>query len=294
MTHDVYQAVTDRIIAMMESGPGEFVMPWTSQGASGKPLRITGEAYKGINVLLLWASAAERGYTGTTWMTYKQAQELGAHVRKGEKSTEVVYAATHAVEQEQRDEAGNPTVKSIPFLKRYWVFNVDQIDGLPDRFHPAPIVRDPIQLHEQSERFFAATGATVRHGGGAAFYAPGADVIQLPAPEAFRDRVAYGSTKAHEFIHWTGAKCRLEREYGKRFGDAAYAFEELVAELGAAFLCADLGLSAEPRQDHAAYLASWLEILKGDKRAIFTAASAAQKACEFLHDYQQTAQEIAA
>jgi len=169
-------------------------------------------------------------------------------------------------------------------MKGYTVFNVEQIDGLPSRYTvPAESAREPLKLIEEAETFFAQTGAVFRHGGSRAFYATSQDVIQLPPAEAFRDAESYAAIKAHELVHWTGHASRMEREFGKRFGDKAYAFEELVAELGAAFLCADLGVTLEPREDHAAYLASWLEVLKEDRRAIFSAAAHAQRAADFLH-----------
>jgi antirestriction protein ArdC len=178
--------------------------------------------------------------------------------------------------------------REIPFMKGYTVFNVEQIEGLPDRYTAKSEPKgEPLQLIEAAERFFAATGATFRHGGNMAYYAPGPDLIQLPPPEAFTDAESYAAVKAHELTHWTKHEHRLNREFGrKRFGDHAYAREELVAELGAAFLCADLGITPEPREDHAAYLAHWLEVLREDKRAIFSAAAHAQRAVDYLHSLQ--------
>jgi antirestriction protein ArdC len=218
-------------------------------------------------------------------MTYRQADALGAHVRKGEHGSLVVYADRY--KKTEANERGEEVEREIPFMKAYTVFNVEQIDDLPARYVPAPVqLPEPLRLIEEAETFFAATGATFRHGGNRAFYAPSQDVIQLPPAESFRDAQSYAATKAHELIHWTGHQSRTAREFGKRFGDSAYAREELVAELGAAFLCADLGLSAEPREDHAAYLAHWLKVLQEDKRAIFSAAAHAQRAADFLHARQ--------
>ena len=180
----------------------------------------------------------------------------------------------------------------MTFMKGYTVFNVEQIDGLPaDLYHPPAPIEDghTVALIEEAEDFIARTGAVIHHGGNRAFYAPASDHIQMPPPQAFRDAESYTAIKAHELVHWTGHPVRMARTFGKRFGDRAYAFEELVAELGAAFLCADLAIAPEPREDHAAYLASWLRVLKEDKRAIFTAASHAQKAADFLHGLQELA-----
>lgn len=214
-------------------------------------------------------------------MTYKQADELGAHVRKGEHGALVVYADRFT--KTETNDKGEELERQIPFMKGYTVFNVAQIEGLPEHYYgkPAPLP-EPLRLIEAAESFFAATGAEFRHGGNRAFYAPAGDFIQLPPPEAFRDAESYAATKAHELVHWTGHPSRLAREFGKRFGDTAYAREELVAELGAAFLCADLALTPEPREDHAAYLDHWLTILKEDKRAIFSAAAHAQRAADHL------------
>ena len=189
---------------------------------------------------------------------------------------------------------GEDIERQISFMKGYTVFNVEQIDGLPAQYRPAPSPPLPaLALHQAAEGFFAATGATVHHGGNRAFYAPARDFIQLPPAETFKDAASYAATKAHELIHWTGHASRNAREFGKRFGDDAYAFEELVAELGAAFLCADLGITPEIRDDHAAYLDHWLQVLKQDKRAIFSAASHAQRAADYLQGLQQAEQQAA-
>jgi antirestriction protein ArdC len=176
-------------------------------------------------------------------------------------------------------------------MKGYVVFNVEQIEGLPAKYaEPVATPSEPVTLHEAAEAFFAATGAKFCYGGNRAFYAPSGDFIQLPRPDAFRDAESFAATKAHELIHWTGTATRNAREFGVRFGDRAYAFEELVAELGAAFLCADLGITPEVREDHAAYLACWLEVLKDDKRAIFSAAAHAQRAVDYLQALQPASQ----
>ncbi len=283
---NLYARVTDRIVADLEAGVLPWLKPWTGgqTGASvNRPLRHNGEPYSGINVLLLWGDAIDKGFSASTWMTYRQAAALGAQVRKGEKGSLVVYADRYT--KDETGESGEAVERCIAFLRAYTVFNVEQIDGLPERYRPAPVVQTPaLQPIAAAEDFFAASGAVFRHGGDQAYYVPSADLIQLPRAEAFRDAESYAATKAHELIHWTGHEKRLARRFSKRFGDDAYAVEELVAELGSAFLCADLGVTPEPRPDHASYLAHWLAVLKADKRAIFTAAAQAQKAAELLHD----------
>jgi antirestriction protein ArdC len=246
-----------------------------------------------VNVLLLWGDAISKGFSSSTWMTYKQAQELGGQVRKGECGSLVVFA--DSITTTEDNGKGEEVERRIPFMKGYTVFNIEQIDGLPALYgqEPSPALA-PLALHQGAEEFFAKTGATFRHGGNQACYSPASDVIRLPPPAAFRDPESYAATKAHELIHWTGHVSRCTRELGKRFGGRAYAFEELIAELGAAFLCADLGITPEIREDHGAYLAHWLAVLKEDKRAIFTAATHAQRAADFLQGLQDIATRTAA
>lgn len=280
---DLYTRVTDQIVSHLEAGVKPWTQPWQSpQGAVSRPLRHNGEPYTGINVLTLWCSSMERGFSAPMWMTFNQALELGGAVRKGEKGSLVVFASS--INKTEEGSNGEKQERNIPFLKSYTVFNVEQIDGLPDRYHSkVEIVSNPDQRLADVEAFFAATGATVGYGGDRAYYAPGPDVIQMPTFEAFRDAHGYYATLAHECTHWTSHKSRLDRSFDQqKWGDEGYAREELVAELGAAFLCADLGVALEDRADHASYLASWLKVLKNDKRAIFTAAAHAQRAVEFL------------
>jgi len=228
----------------------------------------------------------EAGFSSPHWMTFKQAQELGAHVCKGERGNPVVYANTMTKTEEGAD--GAEEEKTIPFLKTYSVFNAEQIEGLPAHYYarPEPVV-DRAQRIEHAESFFATTGADIRHGGGRAFYSGGSDHVQMPPFECFRSPESYYATLAHELTHWTKHKSRLDREFGhKKWGDEGYAREELVAELGAAFLCADLALTPQAGADHAAYIQSWLKVLKEDKRAIFSAAAHAQRAADFLNGLQ--------
>jgi len=222
-------------------------------------------------------------------MTFKQAKELGGHVREGEKGSPVVYASSFKKREET--EAGEEIEAEIPFLKEYTVFNACQVEGLPERFYELPEQpKEQLERIEQADAFFAATGADIRTGGNKAYYAIGEDFIRMPPFECFVDAESHAATLAHELTHWTRHKSRLGREFGqKRFGDEGYAMEELVAELGSAFLCADLSITPEVRGDHAGYIASWLKVLKEDKRAIFTAASYASKALDFLHGFQPDA-----
>ncbi|SMD07192.1 ArdC family protein [Primorskyibacter flagellatus] len=294
MKKDIYQDVTNKIIADLEQGELTWLKPWNSGNMEGriiKPLRHNGIAYSGINVLMLWAASIEQGFFSPHWMTFRQAKELGAHVRKGECGNLVVYANTITKTEEQDN--GETEERQIPFMKGYTVFNVEQIEGMPEHFYakPEPIT-DDVQHNEEAEAFFAATGAVVRHGGNRAYYSGGSDHVQIPVFEAFRSPESYYATLAHELTHWTKHETRLTRDFGrKKWGDEGYAKEELVAELGAAFLCADLGLTPEPGLDHAAYIQSWLKVLKDDKRAIFSAAAHAQRAADYLHAFQSNQQK---
>lgn len=298
MKADVYERITSRIVAELEQGVRPWLKPWNAEHVAGRitrPLRFNGQPYQGINVLMLWGESVAKGYAAPIWLTFKQACELGAHVRKGEHGSLVVYA--DRIRRTERDEAtGEEAEREIPFLKGYTVFNVEQVEGLPAHFYAVAEPRlDPVQRIERADAFFAATRADIRHGGNMAYYSVTDDHVQMPPFESFRDAESYYQTLAHEITHWTKHGKRLERDFGrKRWGDEGYAMEELVAELGAAFLSADLDLTPEPREDHASYIASWLKVLKNDKRAIFTAASHAQRAADYLNGLQQSAQKVAA
>ncbi len=291
MNKDVYTRVTDQIIASLEQGVRPWMKPWNAAHGAGeitRPLRHNGKPYSGVNVIMLWSAAEEQGFNAPIWMTFRQAKETGGHVRKGEKGTLVVYANT-LTRTETDEESGKETERKIPFMKGYTVFNVDQIEGLPSHYYaPAqPPTLEPTERIERLETFFGNTGADVRSGGNQACYAIGPDHIRMPPFEFFKDVESYYATLAHETCHWTRHPSRLDRDLGrKRWGDAGYAMEELVAELGSAFLSADLGLTPEIREDHAAYIENWLEVLKNDKRAIFSAAAHAQRATDFLHGLQ--------
>lgn len=257
MKNDVYSQVTDKIIADLEKGELTWLKPWSAGNMEGritKPLRHNGLAYSGINVLMLWGAAIEAGFCSPYWMTFKQAMEFGAHVRKGERGNMVVYANTITKSEEQDD--GSEEERQIPFLKAYTVFNVEQIEGLPEQYYAEPEpVFDPAMRIQHAEAFFSTTRAEIRHGGNQAYYSGTSDHVQMPCFESFHAPEAYYAALAHELTHWTKHKNRLDRELGrKKWGDEGYAREELVAEIGAAFLCADLELTPEPGADHAAYI----------------------------------------
>lgn len=290
MRSDVYQRVTDSIVAELERGVRPWLKPWNAEHAAGRitrPLRGNLVPYQGINVLMLWEEAVEKGFAAPIWMTFKQALELGGHVRKGEKGSLVVYASS--ITRSETDEAtGEETERDIPFMKGYTVFNVEQVEGLPAQYYaPAQPRLEPLQRIARADAFFAATAAEIRSGGNRAYYSISTDHVQMPPFESFRDAESYYASLAHEMTHWTRHPKRLDRDFGrKRFGDQGYAMEELVAELGAAFLSADLDLTPEVREDHASYIDGWLKVLKEDRRAIFTAASHAQRAADFLNGLQ--------
>ena len=283
------EEITKEVIAALSEGVRPWQQPWDDAlvpGVSVRPLRHTGQGYAGINVILLWLASARQGFTASTWMTYRQAQAYGGQVRQGEKGTPVVYADRFPAKTRDA-ESGEELERLIPFLRSYAVFNVEQIDNLPERFRPIP--PPPLSLEQEASRvlsvetFFRQTGAVIRHLGVTPSYLPGIDEIRLPAPAAFPTAPKYYATLAHELIHWTRHESRLNRDLGReKWGDAGYAREELVAELGAALLCADLGLTPEIREDHAPYIGHWLRELYADPKALFRAAAHAERAVRFL------------
>ncbi len=279
----LYTQVTDRIIAKLEAGRLPWVQPWDSAKASaGLPRNAgTGRAYSGINVLILWATVIERGYGRQAWLTYKQSEALGGHVRRGEQGTTICYADrfTPKTEQARAAEQGDDA-RQVAFLKRFTVFNVDQCDGLPATLagHIEPLATCEVIPH--AEALIDATGADLRIGGDRAFYAPSADFIAVPPPQAYHHAIDWYRTAFHELGHWTGHASRLDRDLGSAVGESWYAREELVAEMTSAFICAEL--SIQPTVRHADYIGSWLEVLRNDPRAIFRAASQASKAADYL------------
>jgi antirestriction protein ArdC len=279
----LYQDITDTIIAGLEQGRVPWVQPWGGVRAPlGFPRNAaTGRAYSGINILMLWCAVAERGFSGQTWLTFRQALKLGAQVRKGEKGTTVVYADRFIPyrERTRAAETGDEP-EAIPFLKRFTVFNADQCEDLPADLAPPPAAPPENLILPQAEALIRATGADIRIGGTRAFYVPSEDFIQVPPPSPFFEPINWHRTVFHECGHWTGAAHRLNRDLSGGFGSSSYAREELVAEMTGAFVCA--ALSIVPTVRHADYLGIWLEVLREDNRAIIRAASAASKAADYL------------
>jgi antirestriction protein ArdC len=279
MKRDIYQEVTDRIVSALENGTAPWLRPWrdSKNGTALEPHNaVTGRPYNGINWLVL--SCLPHASTG--WLTYKQATALGGNVRKGEKGVQIVFWKF-----DHRDET---TGKIIPFARAYTVFNLDQCENLDASKiqAPQPATEGQTDVNAIARR----VGAVVRHHGSKAFYSPSSDVVVMPDASAFKSENHYASTLAHELTHWTGHTSRLARDFSGRFGNAAYAFEELVAEIGSAFACARLGITLDGLQ-HADYVANWLKVLKDDKRAIFTAASKAKQACAYLLDVAEDAED---
>lgn len=287
----LYDEVTRRIIGELEEGRVPWVQPWSSEacgsGGGGAPApglprnAATGRSYSGINVLILWGEVIARGWPSQGWLTFRQALSAGGNVRKGEHGTQVVYADrfTPEAEKERARESGGDA-RSVAFLKRFTVFNVAQCEGLPEGLVPEPAALPEREIVPVAEAVIAASGVDFRIGGAKAFYAPGADFVQVPPQPAFRDQVNYYRTCLHELTHATGHASRLGRNLANSFGSKDYAREEMVAEMGSAFLCASLGIV--PTVRHADYIGAWLEVLREDNRAIFRAASMASKAADWL------------
>jgi len=281
---DVFKVVTRKIVAAVEAGAGEFRMPWHAglQSSAFPVNAATAAPYRGVNVLALWMDAAIKRYISGYWASYLQWKGLGAQVRNGEHGSLIIFYKK--IEREDDKEEGESN--SARFVARAsYVFNAEQVEGWQP---PVPERHSLVEINEQVAAFVSATGADVRHGVHMAKYRHDLDCIEIPSPDLFIGSATSSATEAyhavllHELVHFSGAPHRLDRTFGRRFGDRAYAFEELVAELGAAFLCSAFGIVNEPRPDHAAYVASWLELLDGDTKAIFTAGSKAQEAVEYL------------
>jgi len=291
---DLYARVTSQIINAIEQGVSNWRMPWHTSGEFAfSPVNVTSrKPYRGINTVCLWAAAQAKGYEFGEWGTYQQWHERGAQVRKGEKATLVVFwkFANNAAETDDGEDTPKAGSRLL-FTRGYSVFNAAQVDGYSPKADPETPIEQRI---ESAEQFFSRIKARVTHQGNRAFYSPADDAITLPPFAAFFTPIDYYSTRAHETGHWTSKAGRCDRQLGKRFGDNAYSVEELIAELTAAFTLAHLGLSSEPRPDHAQYIQSWLRVLKADKRAIFTAASKAQQAADYLIQATGRVAEVAA
>lgn len=288
----LYDEVTARIVSELEAGRIPWVQPWSGAACAGPSLprnALTGRNYSGVNVLLLWGAVIANGYPSQSWLTFRQAQEAGGCVIKGERGQTVVYADRFTPEAEKaRAAREGGDAKTVPFLKRFTVFNIAQCEGL----RPG-LVLDPTPLPERElvpvvEEVIAASGVDFRIGGNKAFYMPSADFVQVPPQPAFFEQINYYRTCLHELTHATGHPTRLGRDLANAFGSKDYAREELVAELGSAFLCAALGII--PTVRHADYIGNWLEVLREDNHAIFRAASAASKAADWLLTRHREAQ----
>ena len=281
--NDIYQTVTDKIINELEAGTAPWVRPWSGDADPFPRNALSQRPYRGINHILLGMEAYGQGYATNQWLTFRQALQLGAHVRKGERSSTIIYYEIRSVDKQEGEslsDGDDPEKRFIPLLKVFNVFNLDQIAGLPDDFRQRPADEPGWDASETAERILQGSGADIRHQGFQAFYSPPNDLIYLPDRKFFADQANYYATALHELTHWTGASSRLGRKLGRRFGESAYAMEELIAEIGASFLSAHCHLDGHLQ--HASYIASWLEVLQRDKRAVFVAAAQAQKAADYL------------
>lgn len=281
----LYDEITGKIIAELEAGRVPWVQPWGTAAAKA-PLAMprnaaTGRHYSGINVLILWGAVVEHGFPGQSWLTFRQALALGGNVRKGERGTTVVYADRFVPDDEKRRarETGEEA-QAIPFLKRFTVFNAAQCENLPEDVAVVAPPPPPGLIEPRVEALIRATGIDFRIGGNRAFYVPVLDYVQVPPPQAYFEPINWHRTALHELGHASGHPSRLNRDFSGSFGTKKYAFEELVAEMNAAFCCASIGIV--PTVRHADYIGSWLEVLRKDNRAIVRAASQASKAADWL------------
>lgn len=292
---DIYTRVTNEIVAAIEAGAGSWTMPWHHDGsATSRPVNAnTGKSYRGSNILSLWIAAQAANYTSGRWASYRQWQALGAQVRKGEQATTIVFwkINQHSEDADDHDDEREGLGRARMFARGYSVFNEAQVDG-----YSAPAIDrlpDDARLRN-ADAFWSNLGITTRHGGNEAYFIPSEDRVQMPEFAQFKEPAGYYGTLYHEGVHATGAAHRCDRDLSGRFGSDRYAAEEAIADLGAALILADLGIAHHPRPDHAAYIASWLKVLKADARAIFTLASKAQAAADWMHAQQPQAEKLAA
>ncbi|MBT0669977.1 DUF1738 domain-containing protein [Novosphingobium profundi] len=279
----LYGEVTSRIIAELEEGRVPWMQPWD---AARCPVTmpnngVTGRIYSGINVLILWAAGIGGGYSSQRWLTYKQAEKAGGNVKRGEKGTVICYADRFTPKDEaQKARSEDRDARTVAFLKRFTVFNLDQCEGLPIEAGAAPSVSDPVMTRIEADRIITLSGADFRIGGREAYYAPAEDFVMVPPQVAFPDPINWYRTALHELGHWTGHPTRLNRDQSGRYRSSKYGREELVAEMTSAFVCASLGIAPSVR--HSDYIGAWLTVLREDEKAIFRAASAASKAADYL------------
>jgi len=285
---DSYARITDHIVKAIETGAATFQMPWHREsGSTARPKNaLTDHVYSGVNVVSLWSAAADKGYDSPLWATYKQWNVLGGHVRKHQKGTPSVFYKSFSKTVHDKD-TGNPRDEQFRFARTSWLFNLDQVD---DYTPTAPVARDKslVEIVEEADDFVSGIGADIRHGGDRAYYSPARDYVQMPDRDRFTGSSTRSATESyyavlfHELTHYSGHKSRLNRTHADERRKESYAFEELIAELGGAYLCADHNITNEPRPDHAAYVSGWLAVLDRDKRAIFKAARKAQDAVDYL------------
>lgn len=268
---DLHQKITQQLLSMLETAKTLGDCPWYCSGHSGRPGNAkTKGQYRGINILVLWAASMECGYGSGQWATFRQWKNLGAQVRKGEKGTPVIFYKELDVKDDEQKR----------FVARAsHVFAAEQVDGFT--IEDLPTV-NPVLPAQSIEAILNHHQVVVQHCGERAFYQPTSDRIQMPDQVRFHDSESYYAVLLHELTHWTGNSSRCNRCNYSDNPQEAYAFEELVAELGASFLCADLGITASPREDHAAYLASWLKAIQSDPKVLFKAASLASTAAEYV------------
>lgn len=288
---NLYQQITDRIIADLEAGRVPWVKPWgTAKAGIGMPHNaVSSRRYSGINVLTLWHAVVSRGFSSHAFLTFRQAAALGGSVRRGERGVGIIYTRRFVPSSERRraDTEGTATSGGIPFLKHFTVFSVDQCDDLPEHIClPPPPIPDGLIL-PHAEELITATGADFRIGGPSAFYSPSHDYVAVPRPDDFHEPINWHRTAFHELGHWTGHATRLGRDQTGSFGSKDYGREELIAEMAGAFVCAALGIVPSVR--HADYIGSWLQIIREDNRAILRAASAASKAADYILACRDTA-----
>lgn len=297
-TRDPAQEITDYFIERLEAGVRPWVRPWKAAFVDERPLRVNGAPYQGMNAVWLDLMRHSHDYASPYWITYKQAEEMGAQVRKGERSQIAIFYKTGQTKGSNTPpsefDPSNPdheAARTYRMLRYYPVFSADQIDGLPDHFYARPEARPvPESEHRAAiDAYFANIPAMVRHGGDKAYFSPSTDAIQMPHPSAFKTYEDYASTLAHEMTHWTGGKSRLNRTFGKRFGDHNYLMEELCAEIGSSQISRSLGLPQFIHDNEAAYIASWVRGLKEHKTAILSAAAKACEAFEYLSSFQTEA-----
>lgn len=290
---DNYQIITDAVIQLMSEHGKDWTKPWQAQASLGHCNVQSGKPYNGTNIFLLAVSAMKQDFSSNEWGTFKQWQNKGAKVRKGQKGTKIIFFDKIKIEDKDTQEE-----KLIPMLKGFTVFNADQVEGYESK--PVEPIAQTKDRDTRAEALIAATGADIRYGGDRAFYVPSQDFVQMPILEDFKgtdtssDVESYYSTMFHELTHWTGNKARLDRKMVGKFGSNAYAFEELIAELGAVFLTCQIGINVAPRPDHAKYLNNWLEVIKSDKRAMVKAFAQAQKASDYILGFEQAQQAMTA